>query len=189
MSLFETMKRDMVQETHYVDPLALSMASFLWRELENHDTSHYFFQGDDVVDRFLRSALGNKWVVYWQSPLTFSEIRQVVQDQPAVRDWFLRRFGALLAQESSPEHLEQIIASLERRFTVFNTPAGSGYQDLLLAGEVESLQVDKELTKLMVDSNPWAFYFLYMLDSYLGVFGNTQLLRHVAKTQQVDDVD
>jgi NAD(P)H-hydrate repair Nnr-like enzyme with NAD(P)H-hydrate epimerase domain len=39
-------------------------------------------------------------------------------------------------------------------------------------------QTNKELVEMMKETNPWIFYFLQMLNAYLYVFGNRQLLRH-----------
>lgn len=158
------------------------LAHFLYRELEVFYETAFFFQGDDVVDNFLRSALGNKWMVYWQSPLTFSEISITVRENMAVRDWFLRRFGPVLSAIASPDGLKEVIQRLENRFTVFAVPEGNDIPDILNVGDVEGLQVDKELVEMMKETNPWIFYFLQMLNAYLYVFGNRQLLRHGSST-------
>ena len=179
-SIRELIERDSSSApSSYTDSV---LAHFLYRELELFFETAFFFQGDDVVDNFLRSALGNKWMVYWQSPLTFSEISITVRENMAVRDWFLRRFGSVLSTIVSPDGLEEVIQRLENRFTVFEVPEGSDIPNILNIGDVEGLQVDKQLVELMKETNPWIFYFLQMLNAYLYVFGNRQLLRHGSST-------
>ena len=176
------MRQDMSLEP--TSDMDLVLGRFLYRELEIFAESDFYFQGEAEINSFLRAALGNKWVIYWQSPLTFSEISTTVRENIHVRGWFLQRFGSVLAQIATPENFAKVLRSLKNRFVVFEVPEGAPTTDLLAVGDVESLQVDAAMVEILKQTNTWAFYFLHMLGVYQYMFGLRQLTRHGAVAQR-----